>query len=646
MHLSLLLFWTGGGDAIRNPFPEDPTCKDCVTKEIARELPIIRPRGFDPNLLMVCDDLLSPDDLYASQQAIMVRVEDALRRHRCRSFQVHQKPIRVENLYGSTHRMPLAHLRRHPVLGTFVETIMIKSDQLIEGAERCFVDWRILEKINRMFSKMLLNRLACSQIEQDYLRDRLGWKRKYGTEPFWRYPAMPHLGAWPYNPRDGESYNPRDGRSWPYNPSSKGGQSWPYTPSKSGQSWPYSPNRGGQSWPYNPDRPRSGQSWPYNPNRSGQSWPYSPRPGQSWPWHPRQVVRHTIIPVVPWNPHHPCYWRHLHRPWTHYTYDQYGRRIPIRWPQVAVGNPQHVGVTHRYGYPSLCRKCHRKSNNYTPLPQSTSKPPYKPPSPPAYTPASPAYTPRSPIKTPASPPMGTSWPYTPHPNVPVARTLHWDPVRGRHCHRPYYHPTPPINNGQSWPYQPLKQQPPTSTPSPASPSGQAWPYHNPPLATPSPPPAPAPSPRGQAWPYQPMRPSGQVWPYHPSSPYYAPPTALKWSPRHGRWCGCRRCKRRRPQPYTPKAGQSWPYSPMPRTTPPPPTSATPKPPASYSPPPPPSPPPRTPVPAPVPAPVPPYPANPPRPNYTPGAAPVQPAQQPRVVREAIANGPGNCLDDA
>lgn len=154
-----------------------------VNSEQKNELPILNPRQLDPSLLMVCDDLLTPDDIYTGLMSVMVRVEDTLRRRGCdpRSFAVHRFPTTVHTLLGHLSRMPVRPLRRHPVLGTYLDTMAARTRELLAKAEQCQLDYVLLMKLVRMSMKLLVNRIMCGFVEIDVLRNRFGWPKKYGS---------------------------------------------------------------------------------------------------------------------------------------------------------------------------------------------------------------------------------------------------------------------------------------------------------------------------------------------------------------------------------------------------------------------------------------------------------------------------------
>lgn len=174
------------------------------------ELPIVNPRRLDPNILMICDDQLSPDDIYTGLMAVLVRVEDTLRRNGCsRSrFAIHRFPINVHTLLGKLRTTVTPRMQQHPYLGTYLDTMQARASQLIRKAENCQLDYVLLMKVVRMSMKLLVNKIMCGFVEVDVLRNRYGWPPKYGTGlPYYPYPYHSHV--YPYTRRYPFYYYPR-----------------------------------------------------------------------------------------------------------------------------------------------------------------------------------------------------------------------------------------------------------------------------------------------------------------------------------------------------------------------------------------------------------------------------------------------------
>lgn len=155
-----------------------------VDNEQKNEMPILNPRQLDPSLLMICDPLLTPDDIYTGLMTVMVRIEDTLRRRRCstRNFKIHRFPITVHTLLGQLRRMPVGRIQRHPVLGTYLDTMATRTKELLSKANQCQLDYVLLMKVVRMSMKLLINRITCGFVEIDVLRNRFGWPSKYGSQ--------------------------------------------------------------------------------------------------------------------------------------------------------------------------------------------------------------------------------------------------------------------------------------------------------------------------------------------------------------------------------------------------------------------------------------------------------------------------------
>lgn len=227
--------------------------QETVSALKTKELPIINPRRLNPNLLMVCDDLLSPDDVYTSLMTVLARVEDAFRRNNCdtQTFQISQVPVVVHTLLGRLRSIPLSKIKEHPFIGSFVETLMTRTKKLLAKAESCQLDYVLLTKIIRMSMKFLVNRINCGYVEGDMVKNQYGlpsgygsylpplgpglWPRrrglslpfpftKYGSMryfdpryPYWRWPNLQSpIDPWGRVPRLARAIQPLASKTWPY----------------------------------------------------------------------------------------------------------------------------------------------------------------------------------------------------------------------------------------------------------------------------------------------------------------------------------------------------------------------------------------------------------------------------------------------
>ncbi|PJF18347.1 hypothetical protein PSACC_01846 [Paramicrosporidium saccamoebae] len=218
-----------------------------VNEEQKNEMPILNPKKLDPNLLMVCDNSLSPDDVYTGLMTIMTRIEDTLRRSRCNksTFQIHSLPQYVHSLLGKLGSAPSEEVKKHPVLGTFLDTMVTRTRELLRKAQYCQLDWILLMKVIRMSVKLLVNKVMCGFVQVDVLRNRFGYPSKYGNNvptppaptdrigdgfsrplrrhPRYRYPFSRRHGAntrplppkWPYSPPSYQPANPFMGSAGP-----------------------------------------------------------------------------------------------------------------------------------------------------------------------------------------------------------------------------------------------------------------------------------------------------------------------------------------------------------------------------------------------------------------------------------------------
>lgn len=174
--------------------------QELVDREQRYEMPIINPRKLDPNLLLVCDPALSPDDIYTGLMAVLVRVEDTLRMHRCPAsrFAIHGHPVNVHTLLGKIAGHVTPHLESQPILGTFLNTMQARASQLIEKAKQCQIDYVLMMKIIRITMKLLVNRIMCGYVEIDVLRNRFGWPGKQRSRLGIRSAYLPVTPAAPY----------------------------------------------------------------------------------------------------------------------------------------------------------------------------------------------------------------------------------------------------------------------------------------------------------------------------------------------------------------------------------------------------------------------------------------------------------------
>lgn len=167
-----------------------------IQREERQEMPILNPRHLDENLVMICDTGMTPDDIYTGLTSVLVRIEDTLRSRRCsrRRFHYHKHPMHIRTLFGKLNKWPVSDVRRHPVHGTFLDTMAQRTRQLIHKAKHCELDYVLLMKVIRMSMKLLVNDVMCGFVEIDKLRNRLGWSSKYGTRhhkkrrPYYRWP--------------------------------------------------------------------------------------------------------------------------------------------------------------------------------------------------------------------------------------------------------------------------------------------------------------------------------------------------------------------------------------------------------------------------------------------------------------------------
>ena len=195
-----------------NPAPKPPakTSQEAVEREQDNELPILDLSNYNPAIISVCDDMLSADDIYTSLMAIMVNVENRLRKNKCAidSIGLHESPIKVKSLFGELNTPDLETLRQHPIYGTYIDTLMADTKKLYELANKCYYDHVLMMKIVRMTMKMLINKLTCTELSLRIAKNVLGRPNKFGEPPVVKGPSDPFgsgAGAAPVNPATVES---------------------------------------------------------------------------------------------------------------------------------------------------------------------------------------------------------------------------------------------------------------------------------------------------------------------------------------------------------------------------------------------------------------------------------------------------------
>ena len=216
-------------------------------------MPILDPRHLDENLMMVCDTQMTPDDIYTGLVSVLVRVEDTLRNHRCSRRRFHRQRMDVHTLLGGLNEWHLRDVRKHPIGGTFLDTMAARTRQLIQKARHCELDYVLLMKIVRMSMKLMVNNVMCAFVEVDRLRGRLGLPSKYGSRDRKHRPREKHHRPHHHHrrrPRRPPSYYP------PYYPNYPNYPYYPNYPNYLNYYFPHRPSR----WPYVPDG-----YGPYNP---------------------------------------------------------------------------------------------------------------------------------------------------------------------------------------------------------------------------------------------------------------------------------------------------------------------------------------------------------------------------------------------
>lgn len=173
-----------------------------VMKEQREEIPLLDLSKYDPAQMAVCDDILSPDDIYTSMVAVMIRVENALRDYALKKdqsnlqkvFGLHSQALPIKSLYGKLERRPVADQKKHPIVAKYIDTMAQVSEKLIAFAEGGFYDHRLMMKLVRISMKMFANKLACKEIAFDIAKNRFGWPSKFGASPSAPNPAAESAG--------------------------------------------------------------------------------------------------------------------------------------------------------------------------------------------------------------------------------------------------------------------------------------------------------------------------------------------------------------------------------------------------------------------------------------------------------------------
>lgn len=345
-------------------------CPKLVSAEQKEELPIINPRRIDPSLLMVCDDMLTPDDIYTGLMSVLVKIENTLRNRGCdpRAVAIHKYPTAVHTLLGQLRHVSPSSMQRHPVLGTYLDTMATRTRQLIAAANNCQLDYVLLMKIIRMSMKLLVNRVMCGIVEADVLRRRLLAARDcschdhpaycdYPAHPAYRdYPAYPDspLGDSPLGDSplgDSPIYPSRPKAPLPWRPPLRDWQTivpphWHAPPEASPLTdddlpWNHPDYYRAPRWPYHPPQYRSPRSL------------LDPVPDPNAPF---QAPGSHPPPSPPWD-HHPAYYGPppVPREWPYYP-PQYSPTSNLIGPVYPDGSPV-AGPR-----PPVCEDCEREKN--------------------------------------------------------------------------------------------------------------------------------------------------------------------------------------------------------------------------------------------------------------------------------------------
>lgn len=149
-----------------------PKCALCTQGERQRELPMIDPYYYDPNLLGICDNVISEKAIYNGLMSILVQVENNLRTLKCSNILIHALPQPpVEFVCNSSNYFidwaPLWQLRFHPFIGTFIDTMYFKARELLDSSLKCQLDMRLLMKLVRMSMKLLMNKVNCCKLQKN-----------------------------------------------------------------------------------------------------------------------------------------------------------------------------------------------------------------------------------------------------------------------------------------------------------------------------------------------------------------------------------------------------------------------------------------------------------------------------------------------
>lgn len=185
------------------PPPEQNTILADVMKEQSEEMPLLDLSKYDPAQMAVCDDILSPEDIYTSMVDVMIRVENALRNFALKNnqsnlqkvFGLHSQALPIKSLYGrKLARRSAEDQKKHPIVAKYIDTMAQASENVIAFAEGGFYDHRLMMKLVRISMKMFANKLACKEIAFDIAKNRFGWPSKFGASPAAPNPAAESAG--------------------------------------------------------------------------------------------------------------------------------------------------------------------------------------------------------------------------------------------------------------------------------------------------------------------------------------------------------------------------------------------------------------------------------------------------------------------